>query len=127
MSRAISIVGVRPLGWLAACARAPSELAWRGRAQCNCVARVRGAGATRARGTGWAWECAMIVRVFTRGQANGVQTRKQLGQADGNERPDEGRGTTRKQKKPSTKPRTFSVNKSLFNKLKLAKTTKTNT
>ena len=87
MSRAISIVGVRPLGWLAACARAPSELAWRGRALRNCVARVRGAGATRARGTGWAWECAMIVRVFTRGQANGVQTRKQLGQADGNERP----------------------------------------
>ena len=97
MSRAISIVGVRPLGWLAACARAPSELAWRGRAQRNCVARVRGAGATRARGTGWAWECAMIVRVFTRGQANGVQTRKQLGQAEGTSAPT-GRGTTRKQK-----------------------------
>ena len=48
MSRAISIVGVRPLGWLAACARAPSEGAWRGRAQRNCVALVRGAGATRA-------------------------------------------------------------------------------
>ena len=91
MSRAISIVGVRPLGWLAACARAPSELAWRGRAQRNCVARVRGAGATRARGTGWAWECAMIVRVFTRGQANGVQTRKQLGQAEGTSAPT-GRG-----------------------------------
>ena len=100
MSRAISIVGVRPLGWLAACARAPSELAWRGRALRNCVARVRGAGATRARGTGWAWECAMIVRVFTRGQANGVQTRKQLGQADGNERPDDGRVPRVNRKKP---------------------------
>ena len=67
MSRAISIVGVRPLDWLA-----------RVRAQRSCLsAQLLGAGAAvwrhaRARAARcWAWERAMIVRVSARGQANG--------------------------------------------------------
>jgi hypothetical protein len=70
MSRAISIAGVRPLGWLA-----------RVRAQRSCSARacpagqLLGAGAAglapRARAARrWAWERAMIVRVCAR-RANG--------------------------------------------------------
>jgi hypothetical protein len=51
MSRAISIAGVRPLGWFAR-ASTPSAIAGRGRAQRNCVARVlRGWRHARARGT----------------------------------------------------------------------------
>jgi hypothetical protein len=73
MRLAISIAGVRPLGWLAACARAQRS-ACRGRAQHNCVARVlrgwRHARAARAARC-WAWECTIIVRVSARGQANG--------------------------------------------------------
>jgi hypothetical protein len=51
MSRAISIAGVRTLVSLArACARAPSEVAWHGRAQRNCSARaLRGWRHARAR------------------------------------------------------------------------------
>ena len=64
MSRAISIAGARPLGWLAACASAQRSCLAR-RAQCNCVARVL---------QGWVWECAMIVRVCARGRPTSLQT-----------------------------------------------------
>ncbi len=52
MSRVISVAGVRPLDWLARGACVPSEVACRGRAQRNCVARaLRGWRHARARGT----------------------------------------------------------------------------
>ena len=70
MSRAISIAGVRPLGWLA---RVRAKRTCWARA---CSAQLLGAGAAglapRARAARrWAWERAMIVRVSARGQANG--------------------------------------------------------
>ena len=67
MSRAISIAGARAATGLARRVRVrPAKLLG---APCyaQCPAQLRGAGAAGL----WVWECAMIVRVCARGQANG--------------------------------------------------------
>jgi hypothetical protein len=43
MSRATSIAGVRPLGWLARARARPERRSWRGRAQSSCLADGAGA------------------------------------------------------------------------------------
>ena len=71
MSRATSIAGVRPLGWLARLRAQRSCLAWVRPAQLlGSGAALRGWGQSRR----WAWERAMIMRSSSGARPRVVQT-----------------------------------------------------